>query len=79
MAKSYQEIFFQWCVPGLVLVIAGQIMGVAALPLFGMALLSLGLLHYSRTKGRGRLWSAFWLTLSIGYLLLGMVELVRGV
>ena len=79
MAKSYQEIFFQWCIPGLVLVIAGQTMGVAALPLLGMALLSLGLLHYSRTKRRGRLWSAFWLTLSIVYLLLGVADLVRGV
>ena len=63
MAKNYREIFFVYCVPGLLLVIIGVLIGRADLPHLGVALLSLGMVHYGKTKGYHRLWTAIWVIL----------------
>lgn len=74
-AKSYREIFFTWCVPGIILIAAGALMGHPALPSFGMALLALGLVQYGRLKGYRRVWFTIWLLLAVVYLALGLTEL----
>ena len=77
MAKNYREIFFVYCVPGLLLIIIGVLIGRADLPHLGVALLSLGMVHYGKTKGYRRLWTAIWVILCVVYLLLGSIELVN--
>ncbi len=78
-AKSYREIFFTWGVPGVILVAVGTLIGHPALPSFGMALLSLGLVQYGRLKGYQRSWFAIWLLLAVVYLALGLAELWKGI
>lgn len=77
MAKSYREIFFVYCIPGLILVVLGTLISRADLPHFGVALLSLGMVHYGKTKGYRRLWTAIWIILCVVYLILGLFELVN--
>ena len=74
---SYKEIFFTWCVPGMVLVGVGQLSGRMALSYFGMAMLSAGVRVYGRVKRHRPAWSIAWLLMSLTYLLLGFAELVR--
>jgi hypothetical protein len=77
MPKSYREIFFLYCVPGLILVMLGVLLQRADLPHFGVALLSLGIVHYGRTKGHRRAWAVLWMVLAVVYLVLGTAELIQ--
>ena len=76
MVKNIREVFFQYCLPGVALVLAGSL---AARPDFshlGVALLSLGLAHYGQAKGYRRMWLVAWIILCVIYLVLGIGELV---
>jgi hypothetical protein len=77
MPKSYREVFFLYCVPGLILVMLGVLMNRADLPHLGIALMSLGLVHYGRTKGHRRAWTVLWMVLCVIYLILGIAELIQ--
>ena len=75
--KGYKDLFFTWCVPGLVLVIIGRLAGRVALSHFGMALLSIGIFYYGKIKRHGWWWDALWIILFFVYLTLGFVELAH--
>ena len=76
-SQHYHVIFFTWCVPGLLLVIFGNLAAQPALVHFGISLLALGLIYYGRAKQHPRAWYVLWLTISTVYLILGMTELIR--
>jgi hypothetical protein len=75
--RTYSDIFFTWCIPGLILVLFGRLAGHQALMHFGMSLLAVGFIYYAKIKRHHRAWSATWLVLALIYLVLGLVELVR--
>lgn len=77
LPKNYREIFFRYCMPGLILVLLGVLMNRADLPHLGIALMSLGLVHYGRMKGHRRAWTVLWMTLAVVYLALGIAEFVQ--
>lgn len=77
MPKSYREIFFLYCMPGLILVMLGVLLNRADLPHLGIALMSLGLVHYGRMKGHRQAWTVLWMVLCVIYLVLGIAELVQ--
>ena len=76
-SKGYRELFFTWCVPGVILVIMGRLSDRVALSHFGMALLSIGVLYYGRVKRFRRWWFVVWLALFSVYLTLGFLELLK--
>ena len=75
--KAYHDIFFTWCVPGLILVIFGRLAAHPALIHFGISLLSIGCVYYGKIKRHRRAWSVAWQALSVVYLILGLAELLR--
>ena len=77
MAREYREIFFVYCVPGLALVLVGSLLARHDWVHFGIALLALGLIHYGRTKGYRRGWTAVWTLLCLVYVVLGILEVFR--
>ena len=76
MAKNIREVFFQYCLPGFAVVLAGSLTARPDLSHLGVALLSLGLAHYGQAKGYRRIWTAAWTILCVIYLVLGIGELV---
>jgi len=76
-AKGYRELFFTWCVPGVILVIIGRLSDRLVLSHVGMALLTIGVFYYGKLKRYRRWWSVAWLALCSVYLILGFLELLR--
>jgi hypothetical protein len=77
MWKGYGEIFFTWCVPGLLLVAFGQLADQLSLTHFGVALLALGLIYYGKAKNHPAAWRMMWLGVAVSYLAFGVIELIR--
>ena len=77
-SKGYRELFFRWCVPGLILVVLGRLVDRLALSHLGMASLSIGIFFYGKLKGFRRWWSLAWMALIGIYFLLALTELAHG-
>ena len=74
---QYRELFFTWCVPGIILVILGRLSDRLVLSHFGMALLCIGVLYYGKVKRFRRWWQVVWLALFSVYLAFGFLELLK--
>ena len=74
---SYEEVFFTFSVPGMILVIIGHMAGENLFSHFGMALLCIGVYYYGKLKGLNRPWQIAWMALFSAYLTLSFYELLR--
>ena len=74
MIKKYNNISLAWGIPGIVLQIAGHVVGQPLLLLVGTILLMIGLAYYGKAKGRSPAWCLMGFLSIIGLIVLACLK-----
>lgn len=74
MIKKYNTISLAWGIPGLVLQIAGNVIGQPLVVLVGTVFLMVGLAYYAKAKGRSPAWCLMGFLSLIGLIVLACLK-----
>lgn len=74
MIKKYNNISLAWGIPGIVLQIAGNVIGELLVILVGTILLMVGLAYYAKAKGRSPAWCLMGFFSLIGLIVLACLK-----
>lgn len=74
MINRYNKISFAWGIPGIVLQIAGNLIGYPLVSCLGTALLMVGLAYYAKAKGRTPIWCLLGLLSIFGLIVLACLS-----
>jgi len=74
MIKKYNNISLAWGIPGIVLQIAGNVIGQPIVLIVGTVLLMIGLAYYAKAKGRSAAWCLMGFLSIIGLIVLACLK-----
>jgi len=74
MIKKYNNISLAWGIPGIVMQIAGNVIGNLLVLLVGTILLMVGLAYYAKAKGRSPAWCLMGFLSLIGFIVLACLK-----